>query len=133
MEKQASPRWIDGIRFQTLRYFNTLLAAYVGESITIRYDPNDMAEIRIFHQNRFLCRAVCQELAGETISLKDIIRARQQRQRDLRQTIEHRRSIVDQWFKYPAVGNHAADPAETIEAIKSKNTSKTPLKRYAND
>ena len=64
----------DGIRFQTLRYFDTLLAAYVGESITIRYDPNDMAEIRVFHQNRFLCRAVCQELAGETISLKDIIR-----------------------------------------------------------
>ena len=91
----------DGIRFQSLRYIDPLLAAYVGESVTVRYDPRDMAEIRVFYQHRFLCRAVCQELAGETVSLKDILRARRQRKRDLRQMIDQRRSVVDQWFKIP--------------------------------
>jgi hypothetical protein len=49
----------DVIHFQGLRYLDLTLAAYVGESVIIRYDPWDMAEIRIFHDNRFLCRASC--------------------------------------------------------------------------
>ena len=36
----------DGIHFQSLRYLDLTLAAYVGESVIIRYDPRDMAEIR---------------------------------------------------------------------------------------
>src|SRR6202011_2928663 len=48
----------DGIRYQSLRYVDTTLAAYVGESVTLRYDPRDMAEIRVFHQDRFVCRAI---------------------------------------------------------------------------
>jgi putative transposase len=51
----------DGIHFQGLRYLDLTLAAYVGESVIIRYDPRDMAEIRIFHDHRFLCRAICAE------------------------------------------------------------------------
>jgi len=34
----------DGIHFQGLRYMDTTLAAYVGEPVTIRYDPRDVAE-----------------------------------------------------------------------------------------
>ena len=41
----------DGIRFQSLRYIDPLLAAFVGESVTVRYYPRDMAEIRVFYQN----------------------------------------------------------------------------------
>ena len=55
---------VDGIHFQSLRYISTTLAAYVGETVTLRFDPRDMAEIRVFHEDRFLCRAVCAELAG---------------------------------------------------------------------
>ena len=36
----------DGIHFQGLRYLDLTLAAYVGEAVTIRYDPRDLAEIR---------------------------------------------------------------------------------------
>lgn len=86
----------DGIRFQTLRYIDPTLAAFVGESVDIRYDPRDMAEIRVFHKGRFLCRAVCQELAGATVSLKDITKARNERRRTLQKTIKERRSLVDQ-------------------------------------
>lgn len=37
----------DGIRFQGLRYSDLTLAAYIGEDVTIRYDPRDMAELRV--------------------------------------------------------------------------------------
>ena len=57
----------DGIRFMAMRYIDPTLAAYVGEEVLLRYDPRDVAEVRVFHQDRFLCRAVCQELAGTTV------------------------------------------------------------------
>ena len=65
----------DGIRFSGLRYIDPTLAAYVGEEVLLRYDPRDVAEVRVFHEGRFLCRAVCQELAGETVPLREVIRA----------------------------------------------------------
>jgi len=66
----------DGIHFAGLRYIDLTLAAYVGEAITVRYDPRDMAEIRVYHEDRFLYHAVCQELAGQTVELKDVLKAR---------------------------------------------------------
>jgi len=48
------------------------LAAYVGETVLLRYDPRDIAEVRLFHQDKFLCRAICPELAGQTVPLRDI-------------------------------------------------------------
>jgi putative transposase len=48
----------DGIRFSGLRYIDLTLSAYVGEEVVVRYDPRDMAEIRVFHKDRFICRAV---------------------------------------------------------------------------
>lgn len=40
-----------------------------------------------YHEGRFLCRAICYELAGETISLKAIQQARRQRKRGLQAEI----------------------------------------------
>jgi putative transposase len=73
----------DGIHFQGLRYMDPTLAAYVKESVTIRYDPRDVAEIPVFHHNRFLCRAVSPEHSGQTITLKDIQAARSTHRRAL--------------------------------------------------
>ena len=42
----------DGVRFQGMRYIDPTLAAYVGESVVLRYDPRDMAEVRLFHQGQ---------------------------------------------------------------------------------
>ena len=81
----------DGVRFQGMRYIDPTLAAYVGESVVLRYDPRDLAEVRLFHQGKFLCRAICPELAGQTVALRDIRRARDQRRRDLRETLRDRR------------------------------------------
>ena len=93
----AKPRKIhpDGIHFQGLRYLDPVLAAYVGDTVIIRYDPRDMAEIRVFAGNGFLCRAICPELAGTTISLKDITAARNARRRGLARGLRERASVVD--------------------------------------
>ena len=66
------PSYVLGGRGMKIVYDDQTLAAYVGEHVIIRYDPRDMAEIRVFHNHRFLCRAICAELAGETIALREI-------------------------------------------------------------
>ena len=38
----------DGIQCHGLRYLSLTLAAYVGEQVTVRYDPRDLAEVRVF-------------------------------------------------------------------------------------
>ena len=43
----------DGVRFQGMRYIDPTLAAYVGETVLLRYDPRDLAEVRLFHQGQF--------------------------------------------------------------------------------
>ncbi len=90
----------DGIRFQNMRYLSTTLAAYVGEPVTIRYDPRDLGEIRVFHQDRFLCRAISADLAGEAVTLREIVRARNSRRRALRTTIENRQAAVDTLLEF---------------------------------
>jgi putative transposase len=85
----------DGIHFERLRYLSPVLAAYVGEEVTIRFDPRDMGEIRVFHRDKFLCRAIAADLAGETVSLREIVRARNQRRQELRSILRERQQAVD--------------------------------------
>ena len=93
----ARPRIVhrDGVHCHGLRYLDLTLSAYVGEAVEIRYDPRDLAEVRVYHQGRFLCRAVAPELASATISLKDLQAARTARRRQLRSELRERRSLVD--------------------------------------
>ena len=127
----------DGIHFQGLRYLDLTLAAYVGESVIIRYDPRDMAEIRIFHDHRFLCRAICAELAGETIALRDILQARNRRRRDLRHTLQDRSRAVEGLLEAHRGESLVNEPLETndLACTAETNTARveTPrLKRYFN-
>jgi putative transposase len=123
----AKPRKVhqDGIHFLGFRYLDLTLAAYVGEAVTIRYDPHDVAEIRVFHRDSFLCRAVCQELAGQTISLQEIVQARTQRRRSLREQLDERTAIVESLL---------AVHQEAPELPSPDPLSAGPrLKRYANE
>ncbi len=122
----------DGIHFQNFLYIEPTLAAYVGEEVTIRYDPRDIAEIRIYYKSSFLCRAVCQELAGQTITLKEIIKARQRRKRELRETIEKRKSLLDTILEVPRERTNQAGQPKS----ESENKTQPPrhnLKLYEND
>jgi putative transposase len=95
----------DGIRFQGLRYLDPTLAAYVGEPVTIRYDPRDLGEVRVFHHHRFLCRAISAEHAGQALTLKDIQAARTAHRRALRGHLDERRAAVGQYLP-----THPAEP-----------------------
>jgi putative transposase len=130
----------DGIRFQSLRYIDPTLADYVGEDVVIRYDPRDMAEIRVFFQGSFLCQAVCQDLAGQTVSLKEIIRARNRRRQALRGTIKERSALIQ---TYLAVHDQTMPLSESEEEPESSPESESEtapqaqplkrLKRYYNE
>jgi putative transposase len=124
----------DGIRFQGFRYLDPTLAAYVGEPVIIRYDPLDMAEIRVFHSNRFVCRAICTELAGGTIALRDIIQARNRRRRDLRETLQERTRIVETLLQAhrgasPVIEMALPHPSEA----RPERVEPPRLKRYFNE
>ncbi|WP_243399702.1 Mu transposase C-terminal domain-containing protein [Arthrobacter glacialis] len=86
----------DGVHFQGLRYISPLLAAYVGEQVIVRYDPADIAEIRIFHRGAYLCKAVDPTHERSTVSLKEIQEARASRKRELRGQINERIATVTQ-------------------------------------
>jgi putative transposase len=118
----------DGIHFQGLRYLDMTLAAYVGEEVTIRYDPRDLAEIRVYHQDRLLCRAVCPELAATTIGLKDLVRARDARRRELRAGITERSKLVEL-----LLGVHADAPTPSPPAEEALPPPTPRLKRYHNE
>ncbi|MCL4771736.1 MAG: DDE-type integrase/transposase/recombinase [Burkholderiaceae bacterium] len=121
----------DGIHFQGLRYLDPTLAAYVGEVVTIRYDPRDLAEIRVFHHDRFLCRAICQELAGTSISLRDIVQARTQRRRELEAGLRARRSVVELLLSRSA--DAAPADASPVQTSPPASPRRPALKRYVHE
>jgi putative transposase len=123
----AKPRKVhpDGIRFQGLRYLDPVLAAYVGESVIIRYDPRDLAEIRVFHHGRFLTRAICPDLAATTVSLKEITAARSARRRELNRQIGERASVVGR-----LIAVHTPPPPSPPAATPAANPPGRRLKRY---
>ncbi len=120
----------DGIHFHGLRYIATTLVAYVGESVTVRFDPRDMGEIRVFYDEGFLCRAVSADLAGETVPLREIIRARNRRRRELRTVLSDRQHAVE-----TLLGIKRGEITET-ENANPPSPTKPPapaLKRYRNE
>ncbi len=123
----------DGIHFQNFRYMNTTLAAYVGESVDIRYDPRDLAEIRVFFQDKFLCRAICQELAGETVSLKEIIKARKRRKRELREIIQSRKTLLKQYLPTTEIPLEEDSNLPSTTQKQKDIPVKKKLKLYLND
>lgn len=127
----AKPRVIrrDGIHFEGMRFLDPTLAAYVGEPVTIRYDPRDMGEIRVFHRNAFLCRAVNAEHADRSVTLKDVQAARSAHRRNVRLEIKEKRGRVSDLLPAP--------PHQRSELPKPKPETPLPdrprLRIYAED
>ncbi|KTC69547.1 Mu transposase C-terminal domain-containing protein [Legionella bozemanae] len=117
----------EGIKFQGLRYFSTTLAGFIGQEVLIRYDPRDMAEIYVFYQGKFLCRAISQDLDSGTTSLKEIIAARSQRKKELRDNIKKRQSLVDAILQCPGKIPGTLPKESINKPEKQKNIT---IKRY---
>jgi putative transposase len=126
-ERKVRP---DGIHFHRLRYLSPTLAAYVGESVSIRYDPRDVGEVRIFYRDRFLCRAISADLAGEAVPLREIVHARSKRRQELRTILKNRQKAVDILISLKRGRTpeeaHASSPV-------SEKPSAPKLKRYRNE
>jgi len=92
----AKPRLVqrDGIRFQGLRYLSPTLAGFVGKQVTIRYDPRDITEIRVFHNDKFVCKAVNPDHDNSVLSLKDIQAARVAQRKRVRSGLNERISVT---------------------------------------
>jgi putative transposase len=115
--------------YQGLRYVDTTLAAYVGESVTLRYDPRDMAKIRVFYKERFVCRAICPKLAAETVPLREILRARNRRRRELSTILRDRKKTVDALLEVKRANGIPAESTEATQPVEHKKR-KPALKRY---
>lgn len=124
----------DGIHFQGLRYVDLTLATYIGESVVLRYDPRDVAEVRLFHEGSFLCRAVCPDLAGETIPLREVLLARNHRRRELRNVLNDRKKAVDALLELKQGNIQGAPPEEPDTQPQGKEERRRPvLRRYVNE
>jgi putative transposase len=124
-ESRARKVHQDGIHFQGLKYTEPTLAAYVGEYVVIRYDPRDIVEIRVFHEGKFLCRAINYDLAGsQIISLKDIIKKRNEVRKELKKEIGDKSQLVNELLKF----NYEKD--EKIEDESISRGEKRKLKRF---
>jgi len=120
----------DGIRFQGYRYIDPMLASYVKEDVLIRYDPANLGEIHVFYQDRFLCRAICEELSGFKVTLKEIQKARSERRKQVRAGLSTRQALVEQYIavhqeEMPRQEISVRDPVET--------GARPRLKRYINE
>ncbi|PPF11450.1 transposase [Rathayibacter sp. AY1C9] len=80
----------DGVHFQGQRYLAPTLAPFVGHTVTIRYDPRDVSEIRVYDRDTFVCVAVDEAHPNLRLSLRDIEAARRARRRQLRHVINDR-------------------------------------------
>jgi putative transposase len=100
----------------------------VGEDVTIRYDPRDMAEIRVFYKDRFLCRAIAAEIAGETIALRAIVRVRNSRHRELRSILDSRQKTVNALLQ---LKKGQSIERTRVSAPTAEPTTK--IKRYRNE
>jgi putative transposase len=98
-----------------------VLAAYVGETVTVRYDPRDAAELRVYHHDQYLCRAIAPELAADTVTLQQLQQARTARRRQLKQQLRDRRSLAD---ALPTDQRHV--PAEPAPADTATNLEQAP-------
>ncbi len=126
----AKPRIVhrDGLHFQGLRYVSPLLAAYVREPVVVRYDPRDVTEIRVFHKNQFICKAVDPDHETSTLTLKDIQAARSARRRELRGQINQRIAVVARHL--PDLASAKPAPAPVPD---DQPTKRPKLRTYLED
>jgi putative transposase len=119
----------DGIRFEGYRYIDATLAFYVKEDVLIRYDPADMAEIRVYYQDTFLCRAISPELSGQTVSLQEIEKARSERRRLVRAGLSSRAAVVERFLAVHQ--EEAPTPREPVP--EPEPVGRPRLKGYINE
>jgi putative transposase len=127
----------EGITFQKAWYQHALLGDYVGDAVTIRYDPMNLAAIRVYVpdtvcEERFLCQAQCVERGGEAVSLQEVVAARTKRRKRVGKALRERERVVkhyasDAHLRERALsqGRVTAGPSEQAETESEASPSRS--------
>src|SRR5699024_2480976 len=124
----------DGIHFQGQRYLSPTLAPFVGRTITIRYDPRGLSEIRVYDHDTFVCTAIDEPHPNQRYLLHDIETARRARRRHLRRNnndrlATHTRSPPTQARTAPATTSRTAE-AEAATDLRRGRVDEPRLHRH---
>lgn len=120
----------DGIRFSGYRYFDVSLSGYVGEDVTIRYDPRDLAQIHVYSNDSLICRADCFELSEKKVSLKDVRKARNHEAKVQRARLSELRTVAD---KYAPIEQPSDQSPESVIDTPPVEYPKLKIRRFACD
>lgn len=126
----------DGIQFASTRYVSPVLAAYVGEQVTVRFNPREVGEIRVYFDDTFLCRAIAPELASESVSLQELQAVRATRRRELKQQLRQRQSLADALpgdTRYARANTDADTAAKPDPVLPPPPAPQKGLRLYATD
>lgn len=120
----------DGIRFSGYRYFDVSLSGYIGEEVTIRYDPRDLAQVHVYANDSLICRADCFELTGKKVSLKDVRKARNHEAKVQRERLSELRAVAD---KYAPIERPSDQAPETVIETPVDENPRLKIRRFACD
>ena len=85
-----------------------------------------------FYNDRFLCRAICPELADAVITLRDVLKARRQRRHWLFAKLREHSIAIDHLLEIKRKDNAERDEHPATEQIEKKAPGPR-LKRYLNE
>ncbi len=119
----------DGIRFSGFRYFDVSLAGYIGEPVVIRYDPRDLSNILVYKDNALICKAICAELSGTKITLRDVRQARNHEAKVQKKLLNELLSTADKHCP-PEKPEPQKDPSPLLE---QPEYPKFKIRRFACD
>lgn len=119
----------DGIRFSGFRYMDEQLNGYVGEDVTIRYDPRDLSYVRVYKDNSLICKAYCFELSGKAMSLQEVRQARNHEAKAQRTLLNELLSTAEKHSPKP---RYEAPPA-VPSALITSDYPKLKIRRFACD
>jgi putative transposase len=105
------------------------LNGYVGEDVTIRFDPRDLSYIRVYKDNVLVCKAYCFELSGKTMSLQEVRQARNHEAKAQRNLLNELLSTAD---KHSPRLRYEAPPAVPSN-IAPSDYPKLKIRRFACD
>lgn len=102
----------EGIRFLGTWYMHALLADFVGDAVIIRYDPTNLATIRVYvvdslEEERFLCQAESIERGGHAVSQQEIVAARRSRRKRVSKEVGERKRAVTRYASPRALARRA--------------------------
>lgn len=85
----------DGLHLNGLIYWANELAGLIEESVLVRFDPQNVAYVVVYHKSRYACTAVVPELVGLKISLKEWHTLQIQQRQNARSIISNYREYLE--------------------------------------